>query len=361
MAPNVDLGGSYNNGGSPVNYGGYGGTAPSGGGYGGTAPGGGGLGSILSGVSGIANAVSPIAGAIAGNAGWNAVKGGITSGMNYLKGANTTAQGQLQPYANAGAGGIGTLNNIAQNGTTQADVSQYYNPSMAFAMSQGQQALERSAAARGGVLNGASLKDISSYITGQASTNYNNAAQLAQNSTQQQLSAGNALTQTGLAGATSGANLNVDTGSAVAGGYTQLGQATLKQYGNAAGGGAASSSGGGGGGGGVLGTIGQVAGIAGSIASIFSDERVKENIKDCSYEEVMGVLNDLDAKTFEYKNIALGKMYGVMAQQVEKTPASDLVSEDINGVKMLDGTKTLSFLLAAVTAMSKEIKALKGI
>jgi sulfate adenylyltransferase subunit 1 (EFTu-like GTPase family) len=41
------------------------------------------------------------------------------------------------------------------------------------------EALERSAAARGGVMSGAALKDISQYITGLASQNYNNAAQLA--------------------------------------------------------------------------------------------------------------------------------------------------------------------------------------
>lgn len=114
------------------------------------------------------------------------VAAGTNTGVNALGATATAGQtGQTALSNETRSIGQGTtgLADIAANGTQNVATSAYYNPGMAFALQQGQQALERSAAARGGVLNGASLKDISSYITGTASQNYNTAAQLAQNQT----------------------------------------------------------------------------------------------------------------------------------------------------------------------------------
>lgn len=83
------------------------------------------------------------------------------------------------PYREAGYGALGQVNAGIQPGGdfnrdfTLADFRQ--DPGYQFRMQQGQQALERSAAARGGALGGATLKAISRYGQDYGSQEYSNA------------------------------------------------------------------------------------------------------------------------------------------------------------------------------------------
>lgn len=76
---------------------------------------------------------------------------------------------------------LGLNGNQGVNTQFQFDSQDLYNdPSYAFRMQQGQQALERSAAARGGLNSGAALKALTRYGQDYASTEYGNAYNRAQ-------------------------------------------------------------------------------------------------------------------------------------------------------------------------------------
>jgi len=75
-------------------------------------------------------------------------------------------------------GGMGSNTGTPTSGTDGATNTPYSfsssDPSYAWRMQQGQQALERSAAARGQLLSGGHLKDLTNYSQGLASTEYGN-------------------------------------------------------------------------------------------------------------------------------------------------------------------------------------------
>lgn len=79
--------------------------------------------------------------------------------------AGNTARNRLMQLLGLSAGGDGNGSLMKDFGSTdfQAD------PGYQFRLNQGQQALERGASARGGLLSGAALKDANNYAQGQAS------------------------------------------------------------------------------------------------------------------------------------------------------------------------------------------------
>jgi len=327
--------------------------------------------------------------------GYSQAQAGINQGVKSIQDANTAGQALLSPYSSTGAAVGKTLTgNLAdyqtagaagaaglqQQANTTVNPNTFYNPGMAFAVNQGQQAMERSAAARGGVINSGALKDISSYITGTASQNYNNMTQLALQQQNQQIGANTNLMQgglesnsmlgnmynTGAGAAGAGANLYGTTSTNIAAGQSAAGQAA----GNASAAGADKT-------GQLLGTLGTIAGtafggpvggaIGGAIGSMFSDENVKEDIKPLSNKEMIDALNKLRAKTFKYDKYAKsrgaseGTHAGILAQDLEKSKAGRMiVSKNEDGVLQLDIKKTIGFLLASTAAlndrMNKETK-----
>ena len=94
-------------------------------------------------------------------------------------GAVTSANTILDPYSEAGQAAATTLQKgLTPGGTfnstpTLQDLQ--IDPGYAFRLQQGQQALARSAAARGGAISGAALKDLNNYAQGSASQEYQNA------------------------------------------------------------------------------------------------------------------------------------------------------------------------------------------
>lgn len=155
----------------------------------------------------------------------------------------TSERTTAQPYTSLGAGTAGTLSNALAPGgdlgsrwsstfkaPTAAEAEQ--TPGYQFQLSQGLNALQNSAAARGGLLSTGTAKNLNNYAQGVASTNYqntyNNALQ-AYNTNfstneQSQNDLFNRLYSTTGLGANAAANLNsvsANTSNALAGGLME--------------------------------------------------------------------------------------------------------------------------------------------
>ena len=88
---------------------------------------------------------------------------------------------------------------------------------------------------------------------------------------------------------------------------------------------------------------------SGTAIALFSDERLKENIRPVTSEEMAEAKKILKAYHFNYTNDKFGKgeWMGVMAQDLEKSEiGKHLVVEDEHGHKTIDQNKVLSMFLA---------------
>ncbi len=162
-------------------------------------------GSVLGGLLGAGSAAK--AGktlANAGNAVNNNTQNVVQGNLPFISGAGTAAQGGvdaaknqandvlgstfggqtnvISPYLAAGGQGVGSLMTALQPGgsltaqyqlPTAADVEN--TPGYQFQLSEGQKALQRSAAAAGGLMSGGTEKALDQYSQGLASTYYQNA------------------------------------------------------------------------------------------------------------------------------------------------------------------------------------------
>lgn len=83
------------------------------------------------------------------------------------------------PYMQSGTAALNTINSDQQNGTgfaTPFNLANFTsNPGYQFQLQQGQNAINSSAAATGGTLNGGTLKALQQYTTGLANTTYGDA------------------------------------------------------------------------------------------------------------------------------------------------------------------------------------------
>ena len=101
------------------------------------------------------------------------------AGLQYQE-YNQTRDDQA-PWRAAGATAVGQLSNLTQPGGQLGPDSHfsyndlYADPSYQFRLNQGMQAVQRSAAAKGGLLSGGALKGLSDYAQNSASQEYNNA------------------------------------------------------------------------------------------------------------------------------------------------------------------------------------------
>lgn len=86
-------------------------------------------------------------------------------------------QANQQPWLAAGKTALSQLGTMASQAPsfTAQDFQNNMDPAYQFDLQQGQQALERSAAARGGLQSGGTLKDLTNYAQGAASNEYQNA------------------------------------------------------------------------------------------------------------------------------------------------------------------------------------------
>ena len=103
--------------------------------------------------------------------------------LNYQKQKDALNQKNLAPWLSAGQGAITSLSGMLQNGQfpdwneqfqAPTNVTEQNDPGYQFRLQQGQQAIERSAAARGGVLSGGTAKALTQYGQDYASNEYGN-------------------------------------------------------------------------------------------------------------------------------------------------------------------------------------------
>ncbi len=109
----------------------------------------------------------------------------------------------------------------------------------------------------------------------------------------------------------------------------------------------------------LLGGIAQGAGAAYGK----SDKNAKKNIKESS-KDVQKFLDALSAKKYEYKDTseagtAPGQRYGIMAQDLEKSPMGKSFVQEINGHKMVDTVQGFGAVLAAQSELNKRLKELE--
>ncbi|MHB1956629.1 MAG: hypothetical protein ACYCOU_23100 [Sulfobacillus sp.] len=93
--------------------------------------------------------------------------------LGLQQGIWNTEQQNAQPYMQAGQNAIGSMNNVLSQHFDGSNFQQ--DPSYAWRLNQGLQSLQASAAARGQLLSGNTLKGITDYSQGAASQEYQNA------------------------------------------------------------------------------------------------------------------------------------------------------------------------------------------
>ena len=155
-------------------------------------------------------------------------------GQEPFRQAGLTGQNRLMEYlglgGNAGAAGYGRYGRDFGMSDFQSD------PGYAFRLAEGQKALERSAAARGGLISGGALKAATRYGQDMGSQEYQNAYNRYQTNRTNQLQPLGNLMASGMSAASNqgaaagnygsaGANLITGAGNAMAGGITGAGNA----------------------------------------------------------------------------------------------------------------------------------------
>ena len=105
-----------------------------------------------------------------------------------------------------------------------------------------------------------------------------------------------------------------------------------------------------------IGMVGNMMGAAGAAAS---DIRAKEAIKPAN-SEVARSLDALNPYEYSYKEpgrFGEGRRVGIMAQDLEKSPAgAQVVESGKGGTKMIDGKKAISFNLAAAANLNDRLR-----
>lgn len=142
-----------------------------------------GIGSILGGVG------SLFGGLFGGNASANAAQAYIKAlqqAQQFLGGQEQKGLANYQPYLQGGAQAQGILSQMlgtpgqglltpwTQQFTAPTAEEAAKTPGYQFQLQQGENALQNSAASRGGLLSGRTLADMNNYAQGMASTNYQN-------------------------------------------------------------------------------------------------------------------------------------------------------------------------------------------
>jgi len=189
----------------------------------------------------------------------------------------------LAPWREAGGKAIGQGYAMLQPGYDYTT-----SPGYQFRFGEGQRAVESSAASKGMLMSGGTLKDLVRFGQGTAAQDYND-----------QFNRTMAVASGGQQAATSGAQLGQQSANSIADLYTQGGNAKASGYigqANA-----------------ISGGLGQLAQLGGMF---FSDEALKENI-----EELGRDIGGVPAIAFEYRrntglDLPEGRFEGVRAQDV---------------------------------------------
>jgi hypothetical protein len=133
---------------------------------------------------------------------------------------------------------------------------------------------------------------------------------------------------------------------------------------------------------GIMGMIGNGLGAgSGLISTLVSDERAKTDIKpigeakaklmasydrkgDGGDDDVSRLLDNLVAYKYKYKpgepGTVPGERYGIMAQDLEKSPMGASIVVEDGGRKKIDAAQAVGVLLAAMARMNQRVKKVEG-
>lgn len=143
--------------------------------------------------------------------------------------AGLSAQNRLLTYLGLPGGETGSAEyNLYGKPFSMADFET--DPGYAFRMSEGMKAVERSAAARGGLLSGATLKGIQRFGQDTASNEYQNAYNRFYNTRNQMLNPLQAFLGQGQTATNQMSNAAGNLGQGLAAGYGNMGQAQASGY-----------------------------------------------------------------------------------------------------------------------------------
>lgn len=287
---------------------------------------------VKNGGKGVANVVGEVTGA-------NAARDAQRAQEAAAKSANATQlymfneqRKDLEPWRAAGTSALKDLaNDDFKRDFTMDDFQA--DPGYQFRMSEGMKALERSAAARGGLGSGGTLKALTRYGQDFASNEYTNAYNRFNADRDRRF---NRLSSLAGIGQTANSQLGqAGTNYANNVSQTQIGLGNAQAAASIAKGN-------------QMGNLLQT-GITGALA--FSDERTKTDIAEVSREDIAEMKRHLKPYTYKYKlqEHGEGEFLGVMAQDLEKSKLGrSMIVEDANGFKQIDLHRAVSILLAAV-------------
>lgn len=168
--------------------------------------------------------------AIGSNSAADTQANAATNASNLQQSQFQQTRSDLAPYNTAGQTALSTITGDQANGTgfaapfTQASFMS--NPGYQFQLQQGQNAINSSAAATGGTLNGGTLKALDQYTTGLANTTYGDAYNRYLQSSQQQYNQLMGVAQTGESAAAQTGSLGAAAANASGNYLTQAGNAT---------------------------------------------------------------------------------------------------------------------------------------
>jgi len=161
--------------------------------------------------------ISDVIGANGARKAANAQKAGIENAKKDINSGYDKAIGYQTPFIDAGKQTIGQLATGLQDGgefNRKYSISDFTaDPGYAFRMQQGQQAVERGAAARGGALSGAAIKDTQRFGQDLASNEYQSAFNRYNTDLNGRFSRLSSVAQMGQRGADNGSNLEADRGA----------------------------------------------------------------------------------------------------------------------------------------------------
>jgi len=207
------------------------------------------------------------------------------------------------------------------------------DPGYQFRMAEGTKALERSAAARGGLMGGGTMKALAGYGQNLASEEYNNAYNRFNADRDRRF---NRLSSLAGVGQTATTQTN-----AAGQNYANSTSQNSIALGNAAAGAAAANSN----------NTNNLIGQGLMAGAMFCDVRLKTEIKPVSAAELAEMKRHLRAYKFKYKEAKHGQgdFIGVMAQDLEKSAyGRTLVVEDEHGNKQIDVGRVLMLFLATL-------------
>jgi hypothetical protein len=300
--------------------------------------------------------------ALSGQAGVDAQEAAMDKGNQAMMAFYQQAREDMKPYRETGARSLAKMEGDEyMKDFTMADYEA--DPGYAFRMAEGQKALDRSASARGGILNGGTLRAITKYGQDMGSQEYGNAYNRFNADRDRRFGRLSTMAGMGMGAAQSTINPGMDVGMGMSKNITAFGNAQAANHianGKAINQGienGASMVMGGMGGGGGMGSMGGMSGGGGggggysNMAAMFSDRRLKTDIQEVSKADLDELKASLKAYKFKYRDEKHGKgdFVGVLAQDLEKSKlGKGLVFEDADGHKQVDVTRVLHLFLASM-------------